>query len=543
MAHGKETPRQKMIGMMYLVLTAMLAMNVSAEVLDAFVLVENGLSRTTKSFQLKNEKLYARIESAHLLNSQKVGPWKAKADEIRLQAVALVNYVQDLKLEVVINAESAKSKALNENKEIDPAKLGKKGDTNAGSQVLIGPTKSGKAFELKKKIVTFRELLVSYVDPNKAPQLIESINSILNTDDPLRKDDGTVHTWESARFDHLPLVAVFPQLTKVQVDVLNLESEVVNYLLQQVDADDFKVNKLDAVVIPSSSYVIQGNEFAAEIFLAASDTTQELDVFVGRVEEFKDDAGETDYRIAGDAVKLPVVGGKGVYKQRAQRLGKNPWTGLIEVTAPSGQKIRKPFKHEYLVETPNIVISPTKMNVFYLGIENPVDISISGIAMDKITANIDRGVIRRKGDNFEVVPGAGGNTCQVTVFAEVDGQRRNMGTKTFRIKKVPDPIPQVIGVAGKTVPKNVLAASLGVVAEMPPDFDFDMKFTVTGFTVSATIGGFLQEESARGQLFSDGQKRIINNLRGGQVLNVTNVKAVGPDGVSRDLNDLVFKIQ
>lgn len=543
MAHGKETPRQKMIGMMYLVLTAMLAMNVSAEVLDAFVLVENGLSRTTKSFQIKNEKLYDRIESAHLLNSQKVGPWKKKADEIRIKAKELVTYVQNLKLEVVTTAETTKSKALNEINEIDPAKIGKKGDLNVGSQILIGPTKNGKAFELKKKIISFRELLVSYIDPNKAPQLIESINSILNTEDPPRKEDGTVHSWESSRFDQLPLVAVFPQLTKVQVDVLNLESEVVNYLLQQVDADDFKVNKLDAVVIPTSSYVIQGNEFAAEIFLAASDTTQELDVFVGRVEEFKDNAGETDYRIAGDAVKLPVVGGKGVYKQRAQRLGKNPWTGLIEVTAPSGQKIRKPFKHEYLVETPNIVISPTKMNVFYLGIENPVDISISGIAMDKITANIDRGVIRRKGDNFEVVPGAGGNTCQVTVFAEVDGQRRNMGTKTFRIKKVPDPIPQVIGVTGKTIPKNVLAASLGVVAEMPPDFDFDMKFTVTGFTVSATIGGFLQEESARGQLFSDGQKRIINNLRGGQVLNVTNVKAVGPDGVSRDLNDLVFKIQ
>lgn len=543
MGHGKETPRQKMIGMMYLVLTAMLAMNVSAEVLDAFVLVENGLSRTTRSFKIKNEKLYDQIDKAYTLNPTKVGPWKSKADEVRSRANELFTYVQDLKLEVVVTAEKEKSKAISEDKQVDPAKLGKKGDLNVGSQVLIGPTKNGKAFELKNKIISFRELLVSFVDPNKAPQLIESIISILNTEDPPRKDDGTVHTWESSRFDHLPLVAVFPQLTKVQVDVLNLESEVVNYLLQQVDADDFKVNKIDAVVIPTSNYVIQGNEFAAEIFLAASDTTQSPQIYIGRVESYKNESGEVDYKIMGDSRTLPIVNGRGVFKERASRLGKNTWAGMIEVTGPTGNKIRRPFKHEYLVETPNIVISPAKMNVFYLGIENPVDISISGIAMDKISAQIDRGTIRRKGDNFEVIPGAGATSCQVTVFAEVDGQRRNMGSKTFRIKKVPDPLPQVIGVTGKTVPKNLLAASFGVLAQMPPDFDFDMKFTVTGFTVSATIGGFLQEEAARGQTFTEGQKRIINNLRSGQVLNITNVKAVGPDGASRDLNDLVFKIQ
>lgn len=543
MAHGKETPRQKMIGMMYLVLTAMLAMNVSAEVLDAFVLVENGLSRTTKSFRIKNEKLYDQIEKSNLLNPTKVGPWKEKADKIKTQAADLVKFVQDLKVEVVIAAEKDKTEAINENNEVDPEKIKKKSDLNVGMQILIGPTENGKAFELKKKIVVFREYLVSLVDVNRAPQLIESINSILNTEDPPKKEDGTVHTWESTRFAHLPLVAVFPQLTKVQVDVLNLESEVVTYLLQQVDADDFKVNKLDAIVIPTSNYVIQGNEFAAEIFLAASDTTQKPEIFVGRVEQFKNESGVFDYRIVGTADKLPIVNGRGVFKQRASRLGNNPWTGIIEVTAPNGTKIRKPFKHEFLVETPNIVISPTKMNVFYLGIENPVDISISGIAKDKINASIDRGVIRRKGDSFEVVPGAGATTCQVTVTAEVDGQKRSLGSKTFRIKKVPDPMPKVIGVKGKTVPKNLLVASLGVIAEMPPDFDFEMKFTVTEFTVSANIGGFLQEKSTKGQLFTAEQKTIINNMRGQQQLTITNVKAVGPDGASRDLTDLVFKIQ
>jgi gliding motility-associated protein GldM len=191
---------------------------------------------------------------------------------------------------------------------------------------------------------------------------------------------------------------------------------------------------------------------------------------------------------------------------------------------------------------PNVVISPTKMNVFYLGVDNPVEISIPGVSMDRTSATINRGTIRRDGQGFVVSPGQG-NTCDVTVFAEIDGQRRNMGTRTFRIKRVPPPLPSVQGVVGRNVEKNVLAAALAMQAQMPPDFDFDMRFRVTAFTVSATIGGFLQEQASNNQMFTEEQKRLINNLRVGQVVNITNIKAVGPDGNTVDLNDLVLRIQ
>jgi hypothetical protein len=165
---------------------------------------------------------------------------------------------------------------------------------------------------------------------------------------PLQRD-GTPHTWESTRFDHIPVVAIFPQLTKIQLDVLNVEAEIVTYMLQQVDAGDFKVNKLDAVVIPSSDYVIQGNEFNAQIFLAASDTTQVPVIYIGNYESFVSDAGVEDYRMVGNYQEIKVEGGKGIFKQQATRLGNNQWSGLIEVTAPDGSKIRKPFRHQYEV--------------------------------------------------------------------------------------------------------------------------------------------------------------------------------------------------
>ena len=544
MAHGKETPRQKMIGMMYLVLTAMLALNVSTDVLKAFVLVDNGLSRTTKNYSAKNEKLYTQFENAYTLNKVKVGPWKNKADEIKKEALDIIDYVQGLKREIVISAEGPETPAIKGN-EILSEFITQTTDTEKGANILIGLEGSGKAFELKRKLVKFREYLISLINAQKAPELISSINGILNTDNPPPKEDGTVQTWESSRFEGIPLIADMPQLTKVQVDVLNCEAEVVNYLLQQVGANDFKFNVLKATVIPSSTYVIQGNDFKAQVFLAASDTTQQPEVLICSYDStYNKETGDYDYRVAGGSTSIPVSkSGKGLYTTKGTKLGKNFWSGLIQMTAPDGSITRKPFKHQFEVATPNVVVSPSKMNVFYYGVDNPVEISIPGISMDKISATISKGTIKPTGSDFIVQPGSGTTTCDITVYAIVEGTKRNMGTKTFRIKQVPPPIPRVSGITGKTVPKNELAASLGVVAEMPKDFDFDLKFKVTSFTLAATIRGFNQEQSSKGQAFTEDQKRILNNLQSGNVISIINIKAVGPGGDVRDLNDLVIKIK
>ncbi|HCT29558.1 MAG TPA: hypothetical protein DIW31_02220 [Bacteroidales bacterium] len=543
MAHGKETPRQKMIGMMYLVLTAMLALNVSTEVLDAFVLVDNGLSRTTSNYQIKNEKLYTQFGNAYELNKVKVGPWKNKSDEIKKQAQEILTYVQDLKKDIVIGAEGPETPAV-KGDEVDCEFVLNKNDTEIAANILIGLEGNGKGTELKNKLIKFREYLISIIDNQKAPQLVESVRNILNTDSPKPKEDGTVQTWESSRFEHIPLIAVIPQLTKVQVDVLNCEAEVVNYLLQQVGANDFKFNVLQATVIPSSTYVIQGNDFKAQVFLAASDTTQQPEILICNYDStFNKETGEYDYKVAGNSTSIPVSKtGKGLYTAKGTRLGKNFWSGLIQMTAPDGSITRKPFKHTYEVASPNVVISPSKMNVFYSSVDNPVEISIPGIS--NITPTINRGTIKPSGTGgFIVQPEPGTTSCDITVFAIVDGVKRNMGSKNFRIKQVPAPIPRVGGITSKSVAKNELAAALGVIAEMPKDFDFDMKFTVTSFTLAATIRGFNQEETSRNQAFTEGQKRILNNLQSGSVVSIINIKAVGPKGDVRDLNDLVIKIK
>ena len=532
-----------MIGMMYLVLTAMLALNVSATVLDAFVLVDSGLSQTTKSFTIKNERLYNQMESAYAVNPTKVEPWKKSTDEIREKTKEMIDYIQDLKVLTVVTAEKEDSPALLEDNQVDAGKISGKSDTNTSGRIFLGSEGGGKATELKKKIAEYREFMKSLVDETAAEQLILSINNILNTDDPPPSPDGTPHSWESTRFDHIPLVAIFPQLTKIQLDILNVEAEVVGYLLQQVDAGDFKVNKLDAVVIPKSSYIFQGNEFQAEIFLAASDTTQVPRIFIGNYESYTNEQGVEEYRMVGSYEEIPIVGGRGIFNQRSNRIGINRWSGLLEVTAPDGSKLRRPFNHEFEVAQPNVVVSPSKMNVFYRGVENPVEISIPGISMDRLSVNVDGGgTIRKIRDGFEVIPGRG-NVCNVTVFAEIEGQRRNMGTRQFRVRDVPDPTAAVRNITARIVDKNELAASLAVEARMPMGFDFDLSFNITSFTVMATVGGFTRTAISNSQLINDEQRRIFESLRSGQTVNIIDVKAVGPDGRVRELNDIVYRIR
>ncbi len=546
MAHGKETPRQKMIGMMYLVLTAMLALNVSSEVLEAFVLVDNGLSRTTENYRLKNDKLYSQFDAVYQVNPVKVGPFKEKADEIKKKAREIYDYVQELKIEVVKASEGPETPAV-QNGEVISELIQGKSDLDVAANILIGFEGSGKAKVLKQKIVDFREYIVKQIDPDKGAELIKSINGILNTDDPPVKEDGTHNSWESARFEHIPLIAVIPQLTKVQVDILNTEAEILNYLLGNIGASDFKFNVLSATVIPNSNIVFQGTEFRAEIFLAASDTTQAPKVYLCRYDSTYNSTTRTyEYKPIGNTEEVPVgKNGRALFTRKASSTGPVNWQGLIEMKAPDGSIVRKPFKHSYSVIPPNVVIAPTKMNVLYLGVDNPVDISLPGVAPDKVSATISRGTIKQASlGSYIVQPGGGAPTVDITVYAEMEGKRKvAMGTKTFRVKRVPPPTPKIIGITGKIAEKNQLEASLGIIAEMPQDFDFDLKYKVVSFKLSATIGGFLQERESNSSRFTDEQKRIIGSLRTGNQVAITDVKAVGPSGDVVELNDLVIKIR
>jgi gliding motility-associated protein GldM len=538
MAGKKETPRQKLIGMMYLVLMAMLALNVSVSVLDAFVVVDDGLTKTTQNFTQQNNATYREFAQRYAENPDRVKRWKDKADEVRTKSDELFNYIQDLKQQIVIRADGENTTAIAEDGRIIGDNLKAKESTNPPAQVMLAEI-NPRATQLKYAIRDYREFLLDLV--NEADEGVrQSIESSLNTSDPPPKEGATV-SWESHHFYYMPTIASLALMSGMQADVRNAEADVITYLLNQIDAGSFMFNALEAITIPRSNYIFRGDEFEASVFLAAFDTTQAPEVLVGRYERVQRDDGTTDYRMVGNYQEIPVEHGRGVYRLRPGQTGYHNWGGLVRLRAPDGSIISRPFSSEYQVAEPSLIVSPSKMNVFYTGIENPVEISIPGLPADQITATVNNGTIRRiSGSNYVVVPGRTGE-AEVSVTARINGSTRNMGARPFRVRAVPDPVAIVANRKGGNIDRNVLLAQTGVQAVME-NFDFDLTFRVTSFTVSTTQRGFVVDARSENNQINERQREIIRQAGRGDRVYFEDIMAVSPTGDQRRLPTVSFRI-
>lgn len=519
MAYRNETPRQRLIGMMYLVLTAMLALNVSAEVLNAFVLFEQGLTQAATIARDKNEKTKQVFIKAYEDNPQKIGIWIQKANQVSDYSDRLTDLIQDIKLEIVKFTDGSNAPAIVGN-EIRPELLKSPENTDASSNIMLNKR---KAAILKTAIADYKAKVIRLLGNETVgkEEMIQRINKTLDLGS-LHTMDG-MKTWEVARFSDLPLCAAVAQLSSLQLDVINIESDLINLLLAQTDIGSFKFDNLQAVVNTKGDYIVSGGEFEAEIFIAASDKSKNPEVVIG-----------------GRA--LPVNDGKGIYKVSTRTPGNYDFIGTIRVQKGDGEIVTVPFRHTYHVVEPSFAVSPAKMNVFYRGLENPVEISAAGIPNNKLVVNVSNGKLIRNGNAAYVIPGSDYQTV-ITISVNENGKIRSLGEKRFRVKNAPSPIPQLDGISTKSASKSDLRASQGLIAAMPDDFDFEMNFQITSFTVYATIDGYVKEETARGPVFTERQKQIIERLSSGQRVNITDIKARGSDGIERNLTDISIKIR
>ncbi len=524
MAHGKETPRQKMIGMMYLVLTAMLALNVSKEVLDAFTLVDGGLTVTTQNFAAKNEGLYDKFNMAFEQNPEKVGDWKTLADEVKARSNELYEFMNECKVEIV---EVKDEDAIIEG-EVHLGEVKVKDDTNTPGEIMIV---GNKGTELKSKIEEHSEFLLSMIeDKEKYGTTVEAVERILSTHVPESfyhgQKKGVTPTWESTYFEYLPLASVITLLSKMQGDVRNVEAEMLSFLLGQVDAGDFKVNVIEPVVITKSNYVFKGQTYHAEVFLAAYDSTN--------IPEVKLENGTL----------LETQGGKGIFEVSYNSIGIKKWGGVISIEK-DGQVTSKPFSAEFEVAESNATVSATGMNVFYRGIPNPVEISAGGVAERDVIAQISSGNIRRVSAGvYRVNPGVQDNAT-VSVYANIDGSRKLMSREKFRVYALPKPDATVDGIPGSSGALTVgkLSQLQNVKAEAK-DFVFDVDYKVQSFEVAFMgQGGIWSSMPSSNDRFTSQQKTLFRQLRTGQRVMIEKIKATGPDGVLRNLNSITITVR
>jgi gliding motility-associated protein GldM len=425
----------------------------------------------------------------------------------------LIDYIETLKVEMVVLADGVGAVAI-ENGKVLGERIINISTTEPSSNLMV---RQAKGAELKKKIGDHRAYLLSQLKP-EAVGLISNIEKMLETKDISTKHGGVEKPWEVGTFTDLPVIAAVPLLTKMQVDILTCEADMMSYFLSQTDVGTVKIDNFDPVVQSVSDYVIRGGKFEAEIFLAASDRTLQPDVTV-------------------NGQSLHTVEGKAHYEASANNVGEQTIKGAITLNGKP-----YPFTYTYTVAEPNVVVSPSKMNVLYRGVPNPIDVSAAGIPDNKVKITVSNGTLRRESGQYMISPGEG-TSCDVSVRAEINGVERSMGKKTFRVKSVPKPVPEMDGIKGKTATRQQMVSSQGIRAVMPQDFDFDLKFSIKSFVVFAPIDGYVMEETAYNQLFTDKQKKIMSRLQSGQRLSITDIKAVGPDGKTIDLQDLSIKIR
>jgi gliding motility-associated protein GldM len=566
---GKETPRQAMIGMMYLFYTALLALNVSAEILTAFTLVDGSLRKTNTITEGVIEGTQTEFAKAMINNPAGTKKYNDLAVEVAAAADKAYKEIQHYKLALVgtlegvygdndytapySEASDAKDqeieKALRDKWVADKPEaadpnlvdiddlVSKKDDNNVGGEIFI--TKGqGKVIAAGRE--GYKNTLIDIVnkgtDNSEASQkakqsLIASLNELLSTARmKSESDDIDSVDWDVSNFEHLPAAGVLTLMTKMQADVRNTESSVLSYLISQIGKTDMKFNAIRAVVSPTtSSYVLVNEPYKADVFIAAYDSAQNPDILVG-------------------GSPLKVEKGVGKYTGNTSSVGVKTFSGVIKLKNNSTGEIKEyPFKSEYEVGQSSLSVSPTKMNVLYIGVPNPLEVTASGYNSEKLHVTISQGSVSKgtaAGAYSALVKTPG--TAKVTVTATVDGQTKNLGTREFRVKRVPDPRASVTTKEawgkGGTVSKAMLAASAGVKAELE-NFDFDMKFQITGFKVSATIKGFVQDATSTGPAFTAQQKTIINQAPAGSKLYIEEIKAKGPDGSLRDLGAIVLKLK
>lgn len=544
MAGGKETPRQKMIGMMYLVLLAMLAMNVSKDILNAFVVINDSLETTTENSDQKNASTIAAFQKQMAIDPSKTQPFFEKASDAKMASDSAVAYIESLKKKLVIHTagyEGEVPDSLFLLKNIDG-----KDNYDKPSEFLIGSEpafpKGGPytAVDLKQKLIALKEDLMGLFNPEKDSAAIHEIKRAFDLAE-VPKPDGGTESWETGNFNHMPLAACITTLTKLQSDVRNAEGFVLRTLFSKINELDFKFDKIEAKIIPRSSYVLQGENYEADVFLAAYSSTEQPQMLLG-------DYDSISNTLTSVQDSLSVENGLGKLMLPASQVGLKSYNGMIKLKQQDGSIKSFPFTGEYIVAEPTLTVSPTEMNVLYKGIDNPLEISVPGVPTGNIQVSISGG--------NQLVSAAGQGTytakmspnsprdVEVSVMAKMpDGSMKNMGSRKFRVKNLPKPYPQIceISESGRISAQGLIACQ-GIRALYGEDFNFNITAKVTDFRMQCVYNGRPLDEPSNSNRFTQRMIDILTELRPGTQVTFTKIHGKGPDGLKRDMSPIVITL-
>ncbi|NQW36433.1 MAG: gliding motility protein GldM [Flavobacteriales bacterium] len=494
MASGKLSPRQKMINLMYLIFIAMLAMNMSKEVLSAFGYMNNKLEDGNTTLTNKNDAAFSSLATKAIDQKAKYESLKLKADEIKDLSNTFYKYLVNLKSELIKDLE-------------DPTDFEKMDGTDVLDQYFFtGGNINDNGQEFLDHMKTYRDAVNIILGKDYAA-INPTVYQRFKTED-VEDREGISQSWIKYHFEGYPLIASLTRFTQIQADIKETESDILSAMLQGQLESDVSLTNYDAIVIADKTAFFEGERFKGRIVLGRKDDNL------------------TAERVTIKGVKIhhkDIQKGKVLLDFPAGRVGTRTIEGEF-VFIEKGEEIKIPIFKEYaVVPAPNsAVISADKMNVVYRGVPNPITISMPGISNDKVTATAVG--LKRIGnsENYIMNPSTGREININVVGVRSDGKKVN-SFKTFRIKDIPAPVGTIRGQLGDDVikmPKSSLNnATIGATL---PDFDFDLNLRVLSFSIKVPGKPTL---NITGSKLNEAGKRALSRAKRGDNVMILNIKA------------------
>lgn len=541
MAIPKES-RQQMINMMYIVLTAMLALNVSAELLNAFSLINKSLVKSSESLDIRNQSIYNSFtaKKAKEPGNQKIAIYEGKALQVKAISEELQSYIDQITASLI---EQGGGPAEEYNGDMKM-----RGDVDLSTRYLVegterGNVKGGEGYVLQTKIEDALTKFIALIDtgdvqllttnwpftftneggkikllPNQAPTVANEKRPIANP----------ANDWVRESFGQIPAIASQTMLTKYKSDIRGIESDLSAYMFskigqaQELKEEEIVFDKFQAKIVAPTSYVMLGETFEAEIFLAA----------------FNSKTNNVSISVNGGG--LPVNSdGVGTFKRTATSVGEFPVSGTINVKNDRTNQV-KSYKlpdFKYTVAAPFATVSPTKMNVFYIGVDNPIEVSAAGVRGQDMNVSLSGGTITGSGGAYTVRVSTAG---EATVNVSAKG--KTLTAKKFRVKMIPDPVAKVGGKNGGRMGASEMRVQNGLSAVLE-NFDFDARFEVVSYQVT-----FVPKRQdpvsaiCNGAYFNSQVQSFQKEMKPGDMVYFEEIRVKGPDGTTRRIPGIVFTL-
>lgn len=507
MALPKE-PRQKMINLMYLVLTALLALNVSSEILNAFKTVNNSLQNTNNTITNSTSTIMASLQDAinEPQTAEKAKEWYPKAERAQQLSQTAYTYIQGLKDRIL--RESG----------FDPSK----GDSSFKEDNLDVTTRimveKGEGKKLREMLAKYKDEMLA-IDPSIKAQFEKTLQIDVSMPPVVNENNNT---WQAAYFHMVPSVAALTILSKFQNDVKTSENRIVSFCHEQVGKVKVRFNQFAAIVGQSSNYLMPGQELSIKAGIGAFSTEAKPTITIGGANVPLNDKGFAEWKTTVNSIGTNSIPIHFVYIDQ------------------NGQQKTYDDKIEYTVGQTSTSVALDKMNVLFIGIDNPVTIAASGGA-EQINATISQGSLSKVGPGKYIARVNSDGECTINV--SVSG--KSAGSFPFRVRSIPDPVAMV-GVArsGDNVSASAFRSQAGVRAVLE-NFFYDAQFKVTSFRITGDGEGFedLMEATNSGAAWSGPAQNIVNKVRPGSFITIEDIRAVGPDGRTRKLPPLLYNIK